>query len=128
MVFCSKCGAENRDDAQFCFKCGTPFEAPKELTIVDEREKPTYQSGTWWFKNGTLALIAGVVIGAVGFIVYIIQSLEVGEAAVGGIGTMILLLGILLFGAGFVMIVSSILIGGTGVVTGWLEKRRRKLE
>ena len=39
MVFCSKCGSENLDDAKYCLKCGTTLASRKERTIDDRGQE-----------------------------------------------------------------------------------------
>ena len=39
-MFCGKCGAKLRDDAQFCQKCGTPFTKKEAVPQKAPQEKP----------------------------------------------------------------------------------------
>ena len=45
MIFCSKCGAENQDGAQFCEQCGAPIfgDKPLEASINERKEEPSMQ-------------------------------------------------------------------------------------
>lgn len=39
MVYCTKCGTKNEDDAEYCVKCGAPLYAPER--VAREHEEHT---------------------------------------------------------------------------------------
>lgn len=60
-MFCSKCGAENPDDAKFCSKCGA------ELAVSEGGAKPGAESSTGMSANvaGLLCYVATWITGIV---------------------------------------------------------------
>jgi uncharacterized membrane protein len=59
-MFCSKCGAENPDEANFCYKCGTGLR-------VHVAAKPEAESSTGLSANvaGLLCYLAGWITGII---------------------------------------------------------------
>ena len=44
MVYCSKCGEKNADDAKFCVKCGVNLEGLQEKNLEERFEKSIEES------------------------------------------------------------------------------------
>lgn len=73
-MFCSKCGSENNEDAQFCAKCGNA------LIETDNIPKPVYRAREenmcFGSSGGTFpALVIGVIIIIVGTASFFGQSI-----------------------------------------------------
>ena len=125
MVFCSKCGSENSDDAKFCIKCGANLTPKKEKHIEEWGEEFGKKMEKWGedfgkrmeergeefgktLENECFGLphggaIIGIIIGA--FIIIVGASLLVGLSfEVWGrlFGTSILIL------IGLVIVISAI--------------------
>jgi protein-S-isoprenylcysteine O-methyltransferase Ste14 len=74
LKYCSKCGAQNADDAAFCSKCGTQLQSPQNTPVVnnyyyrrqrvrDRRESGQGQSGP---HIGALIVAAIVIVAGLG--------------------------------------------------------------
>lgn len=70
MAFCSKCGAQINDNAQFCPKCGQPNKVAQQQQVNQfqrqPKEQPQEEKMKWWqkilfFLFGPVGLIAGLV-------------------------------------------------------------------
>ena len=75
-MFCSKCGAENDDEAVFCAKCGAPLDASTgSRESYYERRVTSALSGT------SSSATSGLVIGAVVIFIGITVSLgrDIGQ-------------------------------------------------
>jgi uncharacterized membrane protein YvbJ len=57
MVYCTKCGTKNEDDAKFCIKCREPLNASRSV----KRERRRKESECFGLPYG--GSIAGLVIG-----------------------------------------------------------------
>lgn len=67
MVYCTKCGAKNEDDAEVCAKCGEPLVHPEEsgrrqwrrenLRTMKGRRAPSF----WGVFFGLLIILSGVI-------------------------------------------------------------------
>ena len=82
-MFCTRCGKENRDDANFCALCGTSLgQAPPALVP----ERPSTGGKAWWIAGGVVALVFAVTImasiGIHAWIVY--QNDQSGHVVVDG--------------------------------------------
>ena len=64
-MFCSKCGAENPEEAKFCSKCGTQLGAV--ATQTEDAAKPEGESST-----GLAANVAGLLCYVLGWVTGII--------------------------------------------------------
>jgi uncharacterized membrane protein YvbJ len=68
MVKCTKCGAENRDDASYCSQCGEPLHGgmPKRRQPSDEdfcfgeRRGPFFTYGFWPLLIGIIIVLWGI--------------------------------------------------------------------
>ena len=64
MVYCSKCGTQNRDDARNCTNCGAPLQTVGERYPGSEREHyRRVENGCFGLPNG--GAIAALVFGAI---------------------------------------------------------------
>lgn len=54
--FCSNCGFENKDDAQFCKKCGSPFNSMKSNIVENKKDVKTKKN------NNVLIITIAVII------------------------------------------------------------------
>ena len=70
-MFCSKCGAENDDEAVFCAKCGAPLDSSTGSRDYYERRVTSGLSGT------SSSAIPGLVIGAI--VIFIGITLSLGR-------------------------------------------------
>ncbi len=66
MVYCPRCGNQNPDNADFCFKCGAPLRAPvegmqKQRDDRCEEECAGGRRGSGLF-GGVLVIIIGVAV------------------------------------------------------------------
>jgi uncharacterized membrane protein YvbJ len=91
MVYCTKCGAKNPDDAKVCSQCGSPLKA------VGDREYYRHmEDECFGIPHG--AAVVGVAIGALillwGFIL-ILQELNIVPAAVNWWPIALIIVGIL---------------------------------
>jgi len=85
MAYCDKCGNELQPGAQFCNKCGKPFNADPIAPQVEFRPLP--DTG----KSKTLALLLAIIPGLFGI-------WGIGQIYLGKLGK-----GILFFGAGVII-------------------------
>jgi len=111
-MLCSKCGAENLQDAKFCSKCGAelsvsvaPVGAPPFVKAV-KTWKPT-TAGILSIVAGVLDLIVGIVLLAIRGVVgsmgqfpgypwgYMSDSASLVGSIVGAIGAILIVLGII---------------------------------
>ena len=64
MVYCSKCGTQNSDDAKVCSKCGAPLYSVGQKYPGSEREHYRRMEGECFgLPNG--GMIAGIVFGII---------------------------------------------------------------
>jgi hypothetical protein len=64
VVYCSKCGTQNPDDAKICSNCGAPLYTVGERYPGSEREHYRRVEGECFgLPNG--GLIAGIIVGAI---------------------------------------------------------------
>ena len=69
MVYCVKCGAKNKDDAEVCVKCGAPLRTSKRATTRREdtcfgaREEKRFEEGCFGLPYG--GAIFGIIFGAI---------------------------------------------------------------
>jgi RsiW-degrading membrane proteinase PrsW (M82 family) len=64
VVYCSKCGTQNADDARVCSKCGAPLYTVGENYPGSEREHYRRMEGECFgLPNG--GMIAGIVFGVI---------------------------------------------------------------
>lgn len=64
--FCSNCGFENKNNAQFCKKCGTPFNSVKSNIVENKKELKTKKNTNVWII--AIAVIICVAIIASAFV------------------------------------------------------------
>jgi uncharacterized membrane protein YvbJ len=69
MVYCAKCGTENKDDARYCIKCGAPLygggrgrERPEKY---EKHEKEEKEEREMCFGTSVPASFWGIFIGAI---------------------------------------------------------------
>ena len=69
MVYCSKCGTQNADDARMCVNCGSPlYGAAAENRPYWSHRHHDYESYGYHRRNGARgALIAGLILVFLGF-------------------------------------------------------------
>jgi len=58
MIYCTKCGAENKDDAKYCIKCGAPLGG-------ERREKEEREEREMCFGAPVPTSFWGIFIGAI---------------------------------------------------------------
>jgi len=63
MVYCTKCGAKNPDDAKVCSQCGAPLYAVREKEECFGVERPRREEECFGIPRG--GAIVGVVIGLI---------------------------------------------------------------
>ena len=72
MVYCTKCGTLNADDATVCAKCGAPLHGAKEESSPYWRHRHMRYEGEYYGyyrRRGALAtLILGIIIIFIGFL------------------------------------------------------------
>lgn len=92
MVYCTKCGANNPDDAKVCAKCGAPLYPTREHEPYRRFEEECF--GIPW--GGTIvALAIGVVI-VFGGLIWILQQAGLIPEAVSIWPFAVIILGILI--------------------------------
>lgn len=76
MVYCTKCGAKNEDDALVCVKCGASLEIEKYPARRYERKR--YEEECFGIPHGgtVVALVIGIIIALAGFI-WLLQQADV---------------------------------------------------
>jgi len=77
MVYCTKCGAENKDDARYCVKCGAPLYPSKEEARKYEKEREEMCFGAQW-TPGAWGLFFGIIIVFAGLVWLINQTIGLG--------------------------------------------------
>jgi uncharacterized membrane protein len=70
-MFCSKCGAENPDEAKFCSKCGASLGAPTEPS--EGAAKPEAESSTGLSANAA-GLLCYVAVWITGIIFVVLEQ------------------------------------------------------
>jgi hypothetical protein len=76
MVYCTKCGAKNEEDAAVCVKCGAPLVAPPPWRR--ERRRPTEEECFGLPHGGAIiGLIFGIIIIFVGL--SMLPGIEIGR-------------------------------------------------
>jgi uncharacterized membrane protein YvbJ len=76
MVYCTKCGALNADDAKVCVQCGAPLYGAKEESSPYWRHKYMRheEDYRYWKRRGAIAtLILGLIIIFIGFL-YLLEA------------------------------------------------------
>jgi hypothetical protein len=122
MPFCTKCGAENSVDGEFCYKCGT--------ALFSRRPGPVGESGAAVAVSIPPAVSSNAPSGIGGWLLLLVLQLFSGGVAVGIVGFTVLYasfrvsrepnLGLCLYG--FV----ALLFGGTGILAGVQLVRKKK--
>jgi hypothetical protein len=77
MVYCTKCGAENKDDMRYCVKCGQPLYPSREEARMYRREREEMCFGAHW-APGAWALFFGIIIVLAGIVWWIDAALGLG--------------------------------------------------
>ncbi|MEA2090357.1 MAG: zinc-ribbon domain-containing protein [Thermoproteota archaeon] len=100
MVYCTKCGTQNEDDAEYCVKCGAPLYTPKrvakehrEYTCFGPRERRVEEECFGLPYGGAIAgLIFGVIIILVGVAIVFEKDIGrlVGSFAIITVGLLII--------------------------------------
>jgi len=63
MVYCTKCGAKNEEDAAVCVKCGAPLVAPARPPWRRERLRPAEEECFGLPHGGAIiGLVIGIII------------------------------------------------------------------
>jgi len=66
MVYCTKCGAENKDDAQYCIKCGAPLWGERrERERAEKHEKEEREEREMCFGAPVPRSFWGIFIGVI---------------------------------------------------------------
>ena len=76
MVYCTKCGTLNADDATVCAKCGAPLHGAKEESSPYWRHRYMRheEDYRYWRRRGAIAtLILGLIIIFIGFL-YLLEA------------------------------------------------------
>ena len=76
MVYCTKCGTLNADDATVCAKCGAPLHGAKEESSPYWRHRYMRheEDCRYWRRRGAIAtLILGLIIIFIGFL-YLLEA------------------------------------------------------
>jgi hypothetical protein len=94
MVYCTKCGANNRTAAEFCSSCGASLHTPSSSEWMDELGETCF--GREWSGGAQIGLLIGLLFGVVITIAGVSMLLGeaiwrwVGPAVVIGIGVVII--------------------------------------
>lgn len=59
IMFCTRCGKENRDDTGFCTLCGTSL---GQVPGAPLQERPSNGGKAWWIAGAVVALVLAVTI------------------------------------------------------------------
>jgi len=62
LVYCTKCGAKNEDDAEVCVNCGASLYAPKRVARR-RREERRFEEECFGLPHGSA--IAGIIFGII---------------------------------------------------------------
>jgi len=77
MVYCTKCGAKNEEDAAVCVKCGAPLVAPPPWRRM-ERWRPAEEECFGLPHGGAIiGLVIGIIIILVGL--SMLPGIEIGK-------------------------------------------------
>jgi len=65
-IYCTKCGAENKDDAIFCSKCGKEINDKAEIRVGNDVRVSPFQKkpSNWWY---LLPIFLGLMGGIIGY-------------------------------------------------------------
>jgi len=78
MVYCTKCGAKNEEDAAVCVKCGAPLVAPARPPWRRERLRPAEEECFGLPHGGAIiGLVIGIIIILVGL--SMLPGIEIGK-------------------------------------------------
>jgi len=108
MVTCTKCGAQNEEDARFCVSCGARIEVRRERhrdTCFEPEERIGHECFGLPYGGAIIGIIIGMFIIISGFAM--IWELDIGRYT----------------GAFFVMIIGLLIVAGA--IYGILRRARR---
>ena len=94
MVYCTKCGTQNRDTAEFCTSCGASLHTPSSSAWIEELQETCF--GRDWRGEAHIGRLLGLLIGVVITIAGVSMLLGeviwrwIGPAAVIGVGVIII--------------------------------------
>lgn len=79
MIYCKKCGAENKEGSAYCVKCGAPLQTGSTMIDYEILYKPSYSLAEVRLKQGESISAEG------GSMVYMSSTLELKTHAKGGL-------------------------------------------
>jgi len=75
MVYCAKCGAQNKDEAKFCINCGAALYPEKK---IEKREETCFGEPEKRMEEGCFGLpYGGVIVGIVAGVFIILLGLAI---------------------------------------------------
>jgi uncharacterized membrane protein YvbJ len=77
MVYCSKCGTLNSDDAEICVKCGAALYTGREETRAYWRHRREEYYGRAARGGSIAALMIGVIIISIGLVFLVEQTFNI---------------------------------------------------
>ena len=79
MVYCTKCGTENKDDAQYCVKCGAPLygERRERPEKYEKHEKEEREEREMCFGTSVPSSFWGIFIGVIIILVGLSMLLQI---------------------------------------------------
>lgn len=87
MVYCTKCGANNRTAAEFCSSCGASLHTTSSGEWMDELGETCF--GRDWSGEARIGLLIGLLIGVVIMIAGV--SMLLGEAVWRWVGPVVVI-------------------------------------